>query len=90
MKRAYVFIHGDVVGVGFRSWTLRQAQGKRLTGWVRNFDYGTVEAIFEGEKENVEEMIKLCLQGPEVAFVEKVDIKWEEATGEFEEFKVRY
>lgn len=89
MKRAHVFIHGDVIKVGFRAWTLRQAQGLQLTGWVRNAE-GGVKAVFEGEEEKVKEMIERCHDGPEVAWVEKVDVVWEEASGEFEGFEIRY
>ncbi len=91
---AHVFIYGDVTGVGFRKWTLREARSKQLTGWVRNSEAvypersRRVEAIFEGEKENIEEMIKLCNKGPEVSWVEKVDVKWEEVSGEFVDFNI--
>ncbi|MBI4990783.1 acylphosphatase [Candidatus Gottesmanbacteria bacterium] len=99
-KRVHVLIHGDVINVGFRGWTMRNAKELGLTGWVKNVypevrqladrraDYKTVEAVFEGEKEKVEEMIELCHQGPEVAWVDKVDVKWEEATLEFDGFNI--
>lgn len=87
-KRVHVLIHGDVINVGFRAWTQRLAQGKQLTGWVRNAGDDCVEAVFEGEKEKIEEMIELCHQGPEVSWVDKVDVKWEEATGEFDGFNI--
>ncbi len=89
MKQAHVFIRGDVTGVGFRSWTVRQARSLGLTGWVRNADYKTVEAVFEGEENDIKKMIKLCHQGPEVAWVERVEEKWKEAKGEFFGFEIR-
>lgn len=89
-KRAGVFIHGDVIGVGFRAWTQRLAWSKQLNGYVRNVDHKTVEAVFEGPEDKVKQMVELCHDGPEVAWVEKVDVKWEEATGEFEGFEMRY
>ncbi len=89
MMRAHVFIYGDVIGVGFRAWTLRNAKKLGLTGWVRNAGRRTVEALFEGPKEKLEEMVNLCHKGPEVSFVEKVDVKWEEATNEFITFDIR-
>ncbi len=88
MVTARVFIYGDVIGVGFRAWIQRLAQDKRLTGWVRNREDKTVEAVFEGEEERVKKMIELCKKGPEVAWVEKVDVKWEEAKNEFDGFKI--
>lgn len=88
-KRVHLFITGDVIGVGFRAWTVRQAQKLNLTGWARNASFETVEVVAEGEQKNLDELIKLCHKGPEVAWVEKVDVQFGEATGEFEEFEVR-
>ena len=89
MQRIHLLILGDVTGVGFRSWTLRQARGLGLTGWVKNVSKGVVEVLAEGEKESLEEFIKRCHHGPDVAWVEKVEVKWGEATGEFTGFGIR-
>ncbi len=83
-------IYGDVIGVGFRAWTVRNAKELGLTGWVRNADNKTVEAVFEADMEKVKEMIERCKKGPEVAWVEKLEVKWEVATGEFVIFQIRY
>lgn len=87
-KRAHVFIYGDVIGVGFRAWTARNAKELGLTGWVRNVSRETVEAVFEGPKEKVEEMVKRCHKGPEVAWAERVDCRYEEVKGEFMGFDI--
>lgn len=89
MQRIHLLINGDVTGVGFRYWTLRRAQMLRLTGWIRNVSKGQVEIVAEGEKECLEELIKRCHHGPDVAMVEKVDVKWGEAKGEFAGFEIR-
>jgi acylphosphatase len=49
-----------------------------------------VEAVFEGEKENIEEMIKFCHRGPPGAQVDDVEVKWESYRGEFSGFEIRY
>ncbi|MBI3379947.1 acylphosphatase [Candidatus Gottesmanbacteria bacterium] len=87
-KRAHIFIRGDVVGVGFRSWIASNAKELKLTGWVKNADQRLVEAVIEGSEENVKQMVERCNDGPEVAWVEKVDVQWEEVTDEFEGFEV--
>lgn len=95
-SRAHVFIYGDVINVGFRAWTLRNAREKQLTGWVRNVYHkqgrrvgdNCVEAVFEGEKKKIEEMVTLCHKGPEVSWVERVEIKWEKETLEFKDFDI--
>lgn len=89
--RARVFITGDVVGVGFRAWILRKACDMQITGWVKNVNSPKrgVEAVFEGEKARVEHMIELCGEGPEVSWVEKVEVRVEEREGqEFDEFLI--
>lgn len=89
-KRAHVYINGDVVGVGFRAWTVQNAKELELTGWVKNADHKRVEAVFEGPFDRVKQMVERCQDGPEVAWVEKVDVAWREATDEFEDFEVSY
>ncbi len=90
MKRVRLIISGDVQGVGFRAWVLRQARELELVGWVKNRKDGAVEVVAEGSKEDLEELVKSCNHGPDVAWVEKVDIQWTEATGEFMGFVVVY
>lgn len=68
-------IHGRVQGVGFRAWTVKTAKKLGLTGWVRNCDDGTVEAVFCGEEEAVEAMIAQCQHGPLAAKVTQVERK---------------
>ena len=82
-------IYGDVIGVGFRAWTLSNARELGLTGWVKNAGRNLVEVIFEGLEDKIKKMIELCHKGPEVAWVEKIEESWEEAKNEFETFEIR-
>jgi acylphosphatase len=88
--RAHVHISGRVQGVFFRSETQDEAIKKNVTGWVRNLPDGRVEAVFEGEKENVENVIEFCKRGSPGARVTKVDVNWQDFTGEFKNFGIRY
>jgi len=45
---------------------------------VENREDGTVEAVFEGEKENINEMLEWCKKGPAIARVDEVKAKNEE------------
>lgn len=90
MKRVHLIISGDVQGVGFRAWVLRFAQDKLLTGWITNRSDRTVEILAEGPKDKLENFVAACQHGPDVAWVERVDVEWEEATGEFVNFSVVY
>ncbi|NJD78203.1 MAG: acylphosphatase [Candidatus Methanoperedens sp.] len=86
--RAHIYVSGKVQGVFFRSGTKDKAEELALTGWVRNLDDGRVEAVFEGEKGNVEKMVEWAWKGPRYAKVEKVENIPEKYTGEFSRFVV--
>jgi len=88
--RAQVVIHGIVQGVFFRSSTRDEAVRIGVGGWVRNLPDGTVQALFEGEKKKVEEIIGWCHKGPPGARVTSVDILWELYQGEYGHFDIRY
>ncbi len=87
--RVHVFISGKVQGVFFRSSTKDRADELGITGWVRNLADGRVEAVFEGEEENVEKMVEWCRKGPEYARVNDVEVISEQYKGEFEGFALR-
>ena len=88
--RAHIWVKGRVQGVGFRAhveYSARQIGG--LTGWVRNVGYDTVEAIAEGERENVERLIQAMKEGPRSSRVDESKVEWEETAGEFVQFGVK-
>jgi acylphosphatase len=86
---AHVFISGKVQGVGYRYATVHQAQHLGLNGWVRNLPDGRVEAIFEGDRVLVEQMINWCHQGPPAARVQDIETTYERAT-DLQGFTTRY
>lgn len=88
--RARVIISGMVQGVNFRYETLYRAKSLGLTGWVMNRSDGSVEAVFEGEKDDVESVVGWCHEGPSGAIVGNVDVEWRDYTGEFKEFGIEY
>jgi len=87
--RVRIFVSGRVQGVFFRVETRYEAMKRNVAGWVRNTSGGRVEAIFEGEREDVEKLIDFCRKGPSGARVTKVDVQWEEYSREFKDFKIR-
>lgn len=82
MKRAHVRIYGRVQGVFFRANTKKMAEKLGVTGWVRNMPDGSVEAVFEGDDEAVEQIIEWCHHGPAMARVDEVYVEYEEPKGE--------
>jgi acylphosphatase len=88
--RAHVYMGGRVQGVFFRSETADLANRLGLVGWVRNLPDGRVEALFEGQKEDVEKAVDFCRRGPQGAHVRNLDVRWEDWRGEFHDFQIRY
>ncbi|MBU1171251.1 MAG: acylphosphatase [Proteobacteria bacterium] len=88
--RARVNIRGWVQGVAFRYKTKSAACEHQVNGWVRNRADGSVEAVFEGDKEQVDALLTWCEKGPKMAVVKEVKVSWETFTGEFSEFDIRF
>ncbi len=74
IRSVHVRISGRVQGVGYRAWTVDEAQRRGLSGWVRNRADGDVEAVFSGPAATVEDMIAACRRGPFSARVDHVMI----------------
>ncbi|MDP4003006.1 acylphosphatase [Methylobacterium sp. NEAU K] len=70
-----VVIQGRVQGVSYRAWTQAEARARQLSGTVRNRDDGSVEAVFIGAPEAVEEIVTLCWAGPPGACVTEVTVR---------------
>eukprot|EP00933_Yihiella_yeosuensis_P045185 TRINITY_DN40510_c0_g1_i1.p1 TRINITY_DN40510_c0_g1~~TRINITY_DN40510_c0_g1_i1.p1 ORF type:complete len:131 (+),score=35.70 TRINITY_DN40510_c0_g1_i1:43-435(+) len=84
--RAHAFVSGKVQGVFYRNNTVKQAQERSLSGWVRNLCDGRVELQAQGTKEQVEDLLRWCHDGPAKAKVKSVDVSWvdpEEDVGSF-------
>jgi acylphosphatase len=71
-------VHGHVQGVFFRDTTMRRAVDRGVAGWVRNNPDGTVEAVFEGDPDAVDAMVRFAHEGPRGAIVERVEVIEEE------------
>ncbi|MEB2308313.1 Acylphosphatase [Candidatus Brocadiaceae bacterium B188] len=90
MTRAHVYVRGKVQGVSFRASAREKALVFGVTGWVKNCADGGVEAVFEGNKKIVDEIVNWCKKGPSGAFVQHIEVCWEEHSGDFDEFSVVY
>ena len=83
---ARAYVSGRVQGVGFRYWTVREARALGLSGWVKNLPDGGVEALFEGDRESLKQMLLLLEEGPPAARVTSVQSEWREYSGRFSGF----
>ncbi len=87
--RAHVTVSGYVQGVMFRETTKRRADSFNVKGWVRNRDDGRVEAVFEGEEQDVKAIVEFFRRGPPSATVMNAEVEWEDYVGEFDSFEIR-
>ena len=88
--RVRLFVTGKVQGVFFRQSLKVMAKKNNIFGWVKNLQDGRVEAVLEGNEENVSRLVEWAHGGPANARVEEVDIRNEKFTGEFSKFDVLY
>lgn len=88
-RRVRVHVRGLVQGVYYRLTMQKTAIMHGVSGWVRNVEDGSVEAVIEGDSENVARVIKWCSGGPDEARVDGIDTHDEDPTGEFTSFDIR-
>ncbi len=89
-RRVIVRVEGTVQGVYFRDYTQQEARRLGLSGWVRNRPDGSVEAVLEGEAENVELMLTWLEGGSPMSNVSKVTPKEETVQNVDTAFAIRY
>ncbi|MEX0673010.1 MAG: acylphosphatase [Candidatus Paceibacterota bacterium] len=89
-KEIEASITGKVQGVNFRTFVKKRADELGLTGYVTNLDDGSVEVIAQGEKEQLEELVRQLHKGPHFAEVEEVDVSWHDSLQDtFTDFKIK-
>lgn len=66
----------------FRDTCEREAAAAGVAGLVRNRSDGRVEAVFEGDPDSVERMVRWARSGPPRAVVEHIEVHDEEPAGE--------
>jgi acylphosphatase len=89
-RRARIVVIGVVQGVGYRYFAHRRGNALGVYGFARNLPDGSVEAMVEGDESLVIEMIEELKRGPHSAEVYSIQVDWEEYTGEFHNFNIRF
>jgi acylphosphatase len=74
-KNVRVLIHGNVENVGLERWLQEHANRAGVTGWVRNRSDNTAEAVFEGRRQAVADLVANCRMGPSRAVVSEIIVK---------------
>lgn len=90
-QRLEAKVFGRVQGVGFRVFVQDKAHALGLSGYVTNkyFAQRHVVVVAEGPKPALQTLLHYLQQGPSLARVERVDVQWLPASGEFSGFTVR-
>jgi acylphosphatase len=90
LVRIHIWVTGRVQGVGFRAFVQQSGVLFNLTGWVRNVGYESVETVAEGRRERLEKFAEAVKTGPRAGRVDETRIEWETASGEFQNFGVKF
>lgn len=90
MQRLQALISGTVQGVGFRDAFRRKALQLGLTGYVRNLPDGRVEALVEGQDDDLRALLSFARTGISSALVSHIDASWQTADNSFSDFSIRY
>ena len=83
----YVLISGKVQRVGFRDFTQTNAKQLGINGYAKNLQNGKVEVVAEGDKLQLNALVKKLRQGPRSSKVNDVKIEERAYTGEYKSFE---
>ena len=87
---ARLLITGKVQGVYFRFNMQQIAKKNSVVGWVRNLPDGRVEALLNGNKIDVNNVVEWSKIGPENSRVDEVKIEYGEHSREYSDFVIQH
>lgn len=82
-----IHVRGYVQGVGFRWSTVREADKRGITGFVKNMPDGSVYIEAEGSEKQLKAFIDWCKEGP--GYVESVTVDPYPPVN-YKEFRIEY
>lgn len=89
MKRVTVIAKGEVQRVGYRDEVQRIARKLGIVGYVENLKPYDVKIVAEGGEDRLKEFLELIKIQKFPIFVESIEVKWSDATGEFSYFEIK-
>ena len=89
-RRVHILISGKVQGVFFRQALKVMAKKNNVFGWVKNLEDKRVEALLEGNTNNINSIVEWARIGPAHSRVDGIEINDEEFKNEFSIFEVLY
>ena len=88
IERVDITVHGRVQGVAFRWYTQSKALSLGLKGWVLNQVDGSVRIVAEGPRRDLEVFCEWIGRGPDHARVDRRELAWSEAAGDYDDFLI--
>ena len=85
---ARLIITGNVQGVGFRAFVRNRAIKNNVTGWVKNLNDGSVEALLSGSQDNLNKLIEITRRGTPWSKVSNVVVTYSEDQEEYSLFEI--
>ena len=80
-----------VQGVGFRFYVRRLARDMGLTGYARNLPGGgSVEVRAQGDRDRLDDLLKLLQVGPRLSRVDRLDVEWVDTISDESDFEIRF
>lgn len=90
LATVHIMVKGTVQGVGFRYYTRQLASSLGLNGFVKNLSSGEVEIEAEGEKQNLQELIR-DLQTKEMAeYIYDLKLEWSAYQNKYQDFTIAF
>ncbi len=90
LKRANIFVSGNVQMAGFRGFVKKLADSLEIKGYADNLPDGRVQIVCEGEEKGIEELINsIKNKAPSPSKVESLQTEYEKYAGEFLDFERR-
>ncbi len=83
-----LLISGIVQGVGYRYFAQRSAARHQVTGFVRNLDDGSVEALIQGSEKKVLAMRDDLATGPRDSRIDQIEELVVEPTDHYSSFRI--
>jgi acylphosphatase len=88
-ERRMAHFRGRVQGVGFRYTTVRIAAEFAVAGYVQNLPDGRVLVVAEGRPDELDRFLDR-MKAEMASYIRDAHIATHAASGEFEDFEVRY
>jgi acylphosphatase len=83
-------VEGMVQGVGFRQFAQSCARRRGVVGYAMNLPDGNVRVVAEATRQVLETFAGDLQRGPRLGRVDRLNVTWHEARGEFAGFGIRY